>query len=103
MWWGDDNYAGMRIITGPELFLAVYALVNGWAFVTFALDKRKAQANSWRTPENILLVVAFLGPFGSFAAMKMFRHKTRKIKFYLVPVFIVLHCAAILWLFTVFY
>ncbi len=93
----------MSVITGPELLLVVYALMNGWAFVAFAMDKQKAQANSWRTPEHTLLVVAFLGPFGAFAAMMLFRHKTRKIKFYLVPAFILLHCAAILWLATVYY
>jgi uncharacterized membrane protein YsdA (DUF1294 family) len=93
----------MSVITGPELFLAVYALMNGWAFVSFAMDKQKARANSWRTPENTLLVVAFLGPFGAFAAMTLFRHKTKKLKFYLVPVFVLLHCIGILWLITILY
>jgi len=48
--------------------------------------------------EGFLLVLAFLGPFGAFLSMQVFRHKTRKLRFLLVPVFLVLHGAAILYL-----
>jgi len=88
----------VSIINGLELLFACWVVVNGVAFVTYAYDKHKAQHNAWRTPENTLLVVAFLGPFGAYAAMKIFRHKTHKIKFYLVPVFLILQIGVILWL-----
>ena len=91
----------MSTITGLELLFACCAIVNGWAFFTYAYDKHKAQKNTWRTPENTLLVIAFLGPFGAYAAMKLFRHKTHKIKFYLVPVFCILQIGAILWFFII--
>jgi uncharacterized membrane protein YsdA (DUF1294 family) len=91
----------LSTITGLELLFACWVVVNGGAFVTFAYDKHKAQHNAWRTPENTLLVVAFLGPFGSYAAMKLFRHKTHKIKFYLVPVFLILQIGVILWFFFI--
>lgn len=64
----------------------------------FAWDKHKAKQNTWRTSENILLVLAFLGPFGAFGAMNMFRHKTRKIKFWLVPLFLSLHLILLAWI-----
>ncbi len=76
----------------------VYAFLNIIAFLIFANDKRKAKKNAWRTPENLLLVFAALGPFGAFGAMLIFRHKTRKLKFYLVPLFLFIHIVAIMYL-----
>jgi uncharacterized membrane protein YsdA (DUF1294 family) len=75
------------------LFLGVilYLIANLIAYCAFALDKRKARHTTWRIRENTLLSLAFLGPAGAFCAMKICRHKTQKIKFYLVPVFLVLH------------
>ncbi|MCK9579573.1 MAG: DUF1294 domain-containing protein [Methanoregula sp.] len=75
-----------------------YACLNVLAFGAFARDKLKAKASTWRTPETTLLILAALGPFGAVAAMKVFRHKTRQVKFYLVPLFAVLHAVLIIWL-----
>jgi len=72
-------------------FLALYLLVNIISFVLFANDKRKARNKNWRTRESVLLTSAFFGPFGAYAAMKIFRHKTQKNKFYLVPFFLLMH------------
>ena len=82
----------------PGFFLPLCAVLNIGAFLLFANDKRKARSNAWRTPESILLSIAALGPFGAYAAMLLFRHKTRKLKFYLVPVFLVVHVVAIIYL-----
>ena len=79
-----------------DFFLAVYAVLNIIAFLLYANDKRKAKSNAWRTPENLLLLVAAFGPFGAYGAMLLFRHKTRKLKFYLVPVFLSVHVVAII-------
>ena len=78
-----------------QTILALYILINLVAFVLFAYDKRQAQNGRWRIPESILILVALFGPFGAYGAMRIFRHKTRKIIFYLVPVFLMLHL--ILW------
>lgn len=80
------------------LLLALYIVINSIAFLAFAYDKHKARNNGWRISEGTLLVLAFLGPFGAYGAMRMFRHKTRKIKFYLVPLFLVLHIAGMIYL-----
>jgi len=72
--------------------------VNILAVCAFAWDKHKAEQNTWRTSENTLLVLAFLGPFGAWGAMKLFRHKTRKIKFWLVPLFLGLHVILLTWI-----
>jgi uncharacterized membrane protein YsdA (DUF1294 family) len=67
------------------IFLLV---INGVSLTLFGVDKLKSIKKRWRIPENQLLLLAFLGPFGAYAAMLLFRHKIRKIKFLLVPVFI---------------
>ncbi len=58
--------------------IAVYLLVNLVSFITYYRDKRLAERSAWRIPEKRLLTLAFFGPFGAFAAMRMFRHKTQK-------------------------
>jgi len=82
----------------PLFFLVCYVILNTGAFLLYANDKRKARCNGWRTPESVLLSIAALGPFGAYAAMLLFRHKTRKLKFYLVPVFLLVHVVAIIYL-----
>lgn len=83
--------------------LIMYTGLNILAFGAFALDKHRAQKNSWRIPETTLLVFAVIGPFGALAAMKLLRHKTRHTKFLLVPVFAVLHILLAIYLFTGFF
>ncbi|MDP2796764.1 MAG: DUF1294 domain-containing protein [Methanoregula sp.] len=80
----------------PDFFPALCAVLNIIAFLLYANDKRRAKINAWRTPENLLLLVAAFGPFGAYGAMLIFQHKTRKLKFYLVPVFLFVHVVAIL-------
>jgi len=78
-----------------QTILALYILINLVAFVLFTHDKRQAQNGGWRIPESTHILVALFGPFGAYGAMRIFRHKTRKVIFYLVPIFLVLHL--ILW------
>jgi uncharacterized membrane protein YsdA (DUF1294 family) len=87
-------------IADVVIIFTVYAILNGVVFSLYTYDKRKAQKNEWRTPENQLLFFALIGPFGAYTAMKVFRHKTLKTKFLLVLVFLVLHLAVILYLIT---
>ncbi|MGD0080131.1 MAG: DUF1294 domain-containing protein [Methanoregula sp.] len=81
----------------PLDILIFYSAVNIAAFLTFGYDKRNASGNRWRIGEGMLLVLAFFGPFGALSAMKGFRHKTRKMKFYLVPLFAAIHLVIILY------
>lgn len=54
-------------------------------------DKRKARADTWRTPENVLHAVELAGGWpGALLAQQVFRHKTRKVSFQLVFWLIVL-------------
>jgi uncharacterized membrane protein YsdA (DUF1294 family) len=79
--------------SGFFFVLILYILINLSVFFFFARDKIKAKKNVRRTPENLLLFFAFLGPFGAWGGMQVFRHKTQKITFYLVPLFDLFHGA----------
>jgi uncharacterized membrane protein YsdA (DUF1294 family) len=80
-----------------SVLVIVYAGLNILAFAVFTCDKLKAMMKIWRTPENTLLLLAALGPFGALVALTGLRHKTRHMKFFLVPVFAILHVVLILW------
>jgi uncharacterized membrane protein YsdA (DUF1294 family) len=92
------------MITPPDfaVFFIFYILINGLVFFFYAHDKIKAKRNTGRTPENQLLVLALIGPLGAFAAMLVFRHKTRKMKFYLVPACAMLHIGIFIWVLVYF-
>jgi len=69
----------------------VLVIVNSVSLMFFGVDKLKSKRRGWRIPESRLLLVAFFGPFGAYAGMLLFRHKTRKGKFLLVPIFLIIH------------
>jgi uncharacterized membrane protein YsdA (DUF1294 family) len=94
--------AGMIPISDGLVVFALYILANIAVFCLYAYDKHIARNGGWRIPERILLVAALIGPFGAFGAMRIFRHKTKKIKFYLVPVFMILHIAGMLYVEVLF-
>lgn len=75
------------------LLCGYYLAVNLLAFILFAADKRRAVRHAWRIREHTLLLTALAGGgIGSLAAMFLFHHKTRKVKFILsVPLFALLH------------
>lgn len=77
---------------------AVYMLIiNIAAFIMYYADKRKAVKHRWRIPESTLIGIAAIGgSIGAFAAMRIFRHKTKHPKFYItIPLLIVIHLAII--------
>ena len=80
------------------IILAVYIVLNVIAFVSYVWDKHKAKEDMWRTKESTLIILAFFGPFGATLGMLAVRHKTRKLKFKLVYIFLVLHIIVIAYL-----
>ncbi|WP_417692359.1 DUF1294 domain-containing protein [Pseudomonas sp.] len=80
---------GLRAISWVPL--TAYGLVSMVAFLLYWSDKRKARADAWRTPENVLHAVELAGGWpGALLAQQVFRHKTRKVSFQVVFWFIVL-------------
>ena len=81
----------------PVVFTGYFVLINLVAFVMYYADKRKAVNHKWRIPEATLILFGFMGgSFGAFAAMQVFRHKTKHAKFViLIPLFMLLHTVLI--------
>jgi uncharacterized membrane protein YsdA (DUF1294 family) len=76
------------VIRLDQVPLIILLIVNFISLIFFGLDKLWAMRGGMRVPESSLLSLAFLGPFGAFLGMQLFRHKTRKPKFLLVPLFL---------------
>lgn len=70
-----------------------YIIINIISFILFGLDKFLAIKHKNRISENTLILISFLGgSIGSLLGMKLFRHKTKKPKFYiLIPLFIIIN------------
>jgi len=76
-----------------------------WNIITFCiygLDKRRAGKNKRRISESALITCAFLmGAAGALLGMKIFRHKTKHLRFkLLVPLALVFNAgvvAAVFW------
>ncbi|WP_210638975.1 DUF1294 domain-containing protein [Pseudomonas sp. Tri1] len=80
---------GLRAVSWVPM--TAYGLVSLVAFLLYWSDKRKARADAWRIPENVLHAVELAGGWpGALLAQQVFRHKTRKVSFQVVFWFIVL-------------
>ena len=71
-----------------------------WNVITFSLywaDKTKARRNKWRISEGTLIICAFLmGGVGALMGMRMFRHKTKHLKFkLLIPLSVVVNICVV--------
>jgi len=74
--------------------------LNIVSLVAFGADKLNSKTRVNRIPEAKLLLLAFFGPFGALAGMLLFRHKTRKIKFLLAPIWAILQTLLLIWYFA---
>ena len=82
-------------------FLPLYLiLINAAALLLMLSDKLKATRGAWRIPEATLLGVAVLGgSIGALLGMKLFRHKTRHLKFALgIPLILFCQIMLAIWL-----
>ncbi len=94
----SNNVTGMIQTYLLQIFLIT---VNAVALVIFGVDKLQSKKRGWRIPESRLLLTAFFGPFGAYAGMLLFRHKTRKIKFLLVPIFLFIQVMLIAYFYLI--
>jgi uncharacterized membrane protein YsdA (DUF1294 family) len=60
-------------------------LSNLAALVLYGVDKARARRGAWRIPERTLLIVPFFGgALGALLGMLLFRHKIRKLYFWIL-------------------
>ena len=72
-------------------------IINIFTLIVYGLDKGRARSKKWRISEKTLLLLSLAGgSAGALAAMLLFRHKTRKLKFVVgVQVMFVIHCVIV--------
>ena len=81
------------------LFLYLF-LINALACVLMLVDKKKAIKNHWRIPERTLLGIAAIGgSLGAVIGMKLFRHKTKQLRFSIgLPCMLAVHTILLIML-----
>lgn len=70
-----------------------YIAINIITFIIWGIDKFKATQHQWRIPEKTFFaLIIFGGAIGGLAGMSVFRHKTRKLYFWILGiVFVIVH------------
>jgi len=64
---------------------SLYLIASIVTFVAYRIDKAAAQANTRRTPELTLHLLALVGGWpGALVAQHLLNHKTRKVPFQVV-------------------
>lgn len=83
-----------------DLVIIYGILINTITFLMFGVDKWKARKGKRRIPERALLLSSIIGgTIGAYVAMWFFRHKTKKVKFYLgIPLIFLLQAGGFLWI-----
>lgn len=78
--------------------------VNLAAFILYGVDKRRARLHRWRISESGLILFAWIGgAYGAICGMKMWHHKTQKVKFkILIPLACVVWFGVLFFLFLSF-
>ena len=81
-----------------QILYIYLAFVNIVSFLIFGFDKMQAVKNRYRIPEKTLLIWSAIGgATGSFIGMHVFRHKTRKSKFFItVPILMIIQIILII-------
>ncbi|WP_254304017.1 DUF1294 domain-containing protein [Shewanella sp. VB17] len=69
-------------------------------FIAYAIDKSSARKGEWRTSENTLQLLSFMGGWpGALLAQKWLRHKSQKHSFRLTLWMMILaNCTILIWL-----
>jgi len=76
-------------------------IINIIAFIAYAVDKYKAINNKRRISEMTLYTIGFIGGFlGSILAMILFRHKTRKFRFWFLNILFMILWTLVVWRFV---
>lgn len=74
-----------------QVIVGYLILINIIGLITVFKDKERAKNGGWRIKESTLIFIAIIGgSLGVLASMKIFHHKTKKLKFYIGIPFIIM-------------
>ena len=66
----------------PVYIIGYLAMISFITVLAYKSDKRKAESNSWRTPEAKLHLYELLGGWvAGFFSQRIFRHKISKVEY----------------------
>ena len=66
-------------------------IINMITFIIYGIDKYKSIKHKYRISENTLIILAILGgSLGAFLGMMTFHHKTKKKKFIIIPIILLI-------------
>ena len=84
-----------------NLILIYVVVINLATFLMYGIDKWNAKHDFRRIPEKILLGSAAVGgSIGAYTGMQLFRHKTRKPKFYIgIPIIIAIQIGILVYIY----
>ncbi|MGO1581107.1 MAG: DUF1294 domain-containing protein [Peptoniphilaceae bacterium] len=75
-----------------KYLITLLLLLNAISFLLYFIDKKRAIKGKSRISEkNLIISSLFLSALGSFMAMILFKHKTKKLKFkILIPLLMII-------------
>lgn len=72
-------------MTSFVALLVFYGVMTAITLGAFAYDKYMAVSDDWRVPEKTLILLVLCGgAWGGLLGMLIFRHKTTKVKFWIL-------------------
>ena len=82
-----------------HIVLIYLVVINVVTFFMYGIDKWKAKKSKWRIRETALLGLAVLGgSIGAWFGMKVWHHKTQRMKFrYGVPLILIIQIALLIF------
>lgn len=88
-----------------KYFWYYLVIINIITFFSYGIDKYKAKKHKWRISEKALIGLGAIGGFaGAIAGMKLFRHKTKHMKFMIgVPAIAVIWIVVFVYYIVNFY
>ena len=94
----------IEILT-PKNIIIYLLIINLISFLSMGIDKWKAKRGAWRIPEQTLISMVLLGGgIGGILGMYVFRHKTKKPRFYIgFPVILVLEIVVAVYVLVKFW
>lgn len=96
----NEDIKNMIQVIGVKNIIIYFIVMNLLGVLMMYLDKKKAIKGKWRISEKSLFVVTLLGGgIGTNIGMKLFRHKTKKMKFSIgFPTILIIEIALIIYL-----